>query len=71
MPPLVPAPGAFARHDYCAAAGGRVVCRTPPTGQEVSVLTKYDVMCESRCGGDVGYGIAELVIPGSYPKYGF
>ena len=30
-----------------------------------------DVMCEFRCGDDIGYGIVELVIPGSYPKNGF
>jgi len=30
-----------------------------------------DVMCEFRCGDEVGYGIVELVIPMSYPKYGF
>jgi hypothetical protein len=29
------------------------------------------VMCEFRCGDEVGYGIVELVIPMSYPKYGF
>jgi len=36
---------------------------------EVSVLD--DIMCEMRCGDDVGYGIIELVIRGKYPKYGF
>jgi len=30
-----------------------------------------DVMCELRCGNEVGYGIVELVIPVSYPRYGF
>jgi hypothetical protein len=30
-----------------------------------------DVMCEMRCGDEVGYGIIELVIHGKYPKYGF
>ena len=30
-----------------------------------------DVTCEFRCGDDIGYGIVELVIPGSYPKNGF
>jgi hypothetical protein len=36
---------------------------------EASLLD--DVMCEFRCGDEVGYGIVELVIPMSYPKYGF
>jgi len=30
-----------------------------------------DVMCEMRCGNDIGYGIIELVIVGKYPKYGY
>jgi hypothetical protein len=41
----------------------------PDAVNEASFLD--DVMCEFRCGDDVGYGIVELVIPGSYPKYGF
>jgi hypothetical protein len=27
--------------------------------------------CEIRCGGEVGYGVFELVLVGKYPKYGF
>lgn len=30
-----------------------------------------DVMCEMRCGNEVGYGIIELVIVGKFPKYGY
>jgi hypothetical protein len=30
-----------------------------------------DVMCELRCGDEVGYGIIELVVIGKYPKYGY
>ena len=30
-----------------------------------------DVMCEMRCGNEVGYGVIELVLVGKYPKYGY
>ena len=49
--------------------GLRLDITNPDTVNEASFLD--DVMCELRCGDDVGYGIVELVIPGSYPKYGF
>ena len=41
----------------------------PDAVNEASLID--DVMCEFRCGDEVGYGIVELVIPMSYPKYGF
>jgi hypothetical protein len=37
--------------------------------REVSFLD--DVMCQMRCGNEVGYGIIELVVIGKYPKYGY
>jgi hypothetical protein len=30
-----------------------------------------DTVCEYRCGDEVGYGIIENLILGSFPKYGF
>jgi hypothetical protein len=30
-----------------------------------------DVMCEMRCGNEVGYGIVEMVVVGKYPRYGY
>jgi hypothetical protein len=30
-----------------------------------------DAVCEYRCGDEVGYGIIENLILGSFPKYGF
>ena len=30
-----------------------------------------DVMCEMRCGDEVGYGIVEMVVVGKYPRYGY
>lgn len=30
-----------------------------------------DVLCEVRCGNEVGYGINEVVCLGKYPKYGY
>ncbi len=41
----------------------------PQAVQEVSFLD--DVMCEIRCGDEVGYGIVEMVVVGKYPKYGY
>jgi len=41
----------------------------PNVVREVSFLD--DVMCQMRCGNDVGYGIVELVVIGKYPKYGY
>lgn len=41
----------------------------PDTVKGVSFLD--DVMCEMRCGNEVGYGIIELVIVGKYPRYGY
>lgn len=41
----------------------------PNVEREISFLD--DRMCEMRCGGDVGYGIIELVITGKYPRYGY
>lgn len=41
----------------------------PQTLREVSFLE--DFMCEFRSGGEVGYGIVELVVIGKYPKYGY
>lgn len=49
--------------------GLRLDMTDPDTVNEASFFD--DVMCEIRCGDDVGYGIIELVIPGNYPKYGF
>lgn len=37
--------------------------------KEVSFLD--DVMCEVRCGDQVGYGIVEMVVIGRFPKYGY
>ena len=37
--------------------------------REISFLD--DVMCEMRCGKEVGYGIVEMVIVGKYPRYGY
>lgn len=37
--------------------------------REVSFLD--DVMCEVRCGDQVGYGIVEMVVIGKFPKYGY
>ena len=36
---------------------------------EVSFID--DLMCEVRCGNEIGYGINELIILGKYPKYGY
>ena len=41
----------------------------PNVIREVSFLD--DVMCQMRCGNDVGYGVVELVVIGKYPKYGY
>ena len=41
----------------------------PKVISEVSFLD--DVLCEVRCGEDVGYGIVEMVVIGKYPKYGY
>lgn len=41
----------------------------PEAVKEVAFLE--DVMCEIRCGDEVGYGIVEMVIVGKYPKYGY
>ena len=41
----------------------------PEVIKEVSFLD--DVMCEIRCDGEIGYGIVEMVVVGSYPRYGF
>ncbi|MEA1958773.1 MAG: hypothetical protein U9N44_03745, partial [Chloroflexota bacterium] len=30
-----------------------------------------DTVCEYRCGKEVGYGIIENLVLGSFPKYGF
>ncbi|OHD65296.1 MAG: hypothetical protein A2176_15280 [Spirochaetes bacterium RBG_13_51_14] len=39
------------------------------TLKEVSFIE--DFMCEMRCGSEVGYGIVEMVVIGTYPKYGY
>lgn len=41
----------------------------PQAIREVSFLD--DVVCEMRCGEDIGYGIVEMVIVGKYPRYGY
>ena len=42
--------------------------KNPEHIQVVSFLD--DVMCEITCGDQVGYGIVEMVIVGTFPKYG-
>jgi hypothetical protein len=41
----------------------------PEVIREVSFLD--DVLCEVRCGDQIGYGIVEMVVVGKVPKYGF
>ncbi|MBN2160114.1 MAG: hypothetical protein JW807_12015 [Spirochaetes bacterium] len=49
--------------------GFRLDLTDPQTLRDVSFLE--DFMCEFRSGGEVGYGIIELVVLGKYPKYGY
>ena len=37
--------------------------------QEVSFIE--DFACEFRCGDETGHGVAEMVVIGKYPKYGY
>jgi hypothetical protein len=41
----------------------------PGVIREISFLD--DVMCEMRCGDEIGYGIVEMVVVGKYPRYGY
>jgi hypothetical protein len=41
----------------------------PEVIREVSFLD--DVLCEVRCGDEIGYGIVEMVVVGKYPRYGY
>jgi hypothetical protein len=41
----------------------------PEVIREVSFLD--DVLCEVRCGDEIGHGIVEMVVVGKYPRYGY
>ncbi len=41
----------------------------PKVIREISYLD--EIVCRLECGGEVGYGMTELIVMGKYPKYGF
>lgn len=49
--------------------GLRLDISDPAVVRDISFLD--DVMCEVRCGDEVGYGITEIVVTGKYPRYGY
>lgn len=49
--------------------GGKLDISAPKTADELYGIN--DVVCEYRCGNQVGYGIIEFWIAGEYPRYGF
>lgn len=49
--------------------GGKWDVSDPKLADELHAID--DVVCEYRCGNEVGYGIIEFMIRGQYPRYGF
>jgi len=41
----------------------------PKTIQEITFLD--EVVCELRCGDEIGYGMIEAIVVGKYPRYGY
>ncbi len=49
--------------------GFKLDITNPDIIREITYLD--ELICELRCGDDVGYGMTELVVIGKYPKYGY
>jgi len=49
--------------------GVKIDLTDPQAVREVSFLD--DVVCEFRCGDEIGYGVVEMVVVGKYPRYGY
>jgi len=49
--------------------GFKLDLTNPEVAREASYLE--DLMCELRCGDEVGYGMFEVNVSGKFPKYGF
>ncbi len=49
--------------------GFKLDISNPKVIREITFLD--EMVCELRCGDDIGYGMTEVTVFGKYPKYGF